>query len=200
MAYSVNWATKVVTIPQSDLTLVSPGVYELDVLTFWAEIHDIQDDEGMPYLDIMRSNAPVTLSGLTLARTVEVINGYTIEFEDGQYQVNLTGANNNLLDTRVQNQVSLNANNSAGLQVVSVGSGLSNAQDTTLTNIESILSDIEGGYDADGLLRIILSAVAGKGGDDGNGTYRYRDIADTKDRIVAPVSGSERTSVTLDGS
>ena len=200
MAYSVNWATKVVTIPQSDLTLVSPGVYELDVLTFWAEIHDIQDDEGMPYLDIMRSNAPVTLSGLTLARTVEVINGYTIEFEDGQYQVNLTGANNNLLDTRVQNQVSLNANNSAGLQVVSVGSGLSNAQDTTLTNIESILSDIEGGYDADGLLRIILSAVAGKGGDDGNGTYRYRDIADTKDRVVAPVTGSERTSVTLDGS
>ncbi len=123
MAYSVNWITRVVTVPQSDLTPISADVFELDVLSFWAEIHDIQDGEGMPYDTIMASNAPVSLSGLTLARTVEVINGYRIEFEDGAYQVNLTGANNNILDARVQNQVSINANNSAGLQVVDAGAG-----------------------------------------------------------------------------
>ena len=83
---------------------------------------------------------------------------------------------------------------------LSTGSGLDAGQDAALTNIESILSNIEGGLNADGLLRIIVAAVAGKGGDDGSGTYRYRDIADTKDRVVAPVTGSERTSVTLDGS
>lgn len=115
MAYSVDWLTKIVTVPQADLTLVSAGVYELDVSAFWAAVHDIQDGEGMPYVDIMRSSAPVTLSGLDLARVVEVINGYRVEFEDGNYQVNLTGANNNILDARVQNQVSINANNSAGL-------------------------------------------------------------------------------------
>ena len=116
MAYSVDWLTKVVTIPKADLTLLSasPEIYKLDMLAFWASIHDLQDDEGITYPTIMRSNAPVTISGVTYVRTVEVINGYSIEFEDGQYQVNLVGANNNLLDARVQNQVSINASNSAG--------------------------------------------------------------------------------------
>lgn len=124
MAYSVNWATKVVTIPKVDLTVasLSPEIYTLDLIAFWAAIHDIQDGPGMPYRDIMRSNAPVSLSGVTYARSVEVINGYRIEFEDGEYQVNLTNANNNILDTRVQNNVSVNASNSAGL-VVGGGSG-----------------------------------------------------------------------------
>lgn len=125
MAYIVNWATKVVVIPKADITLISssPEVYSLDVLDFWGKIHIIQSsDNGMPYLDIMRSNVPVTLGGVTYARSVEVINGYRIEFENGSYQINLSGANNNLLDARVQNSVSLNSSNSAGL-VVSSGAG-----------------------------------------------------------------------------
>jgi hypothetical protein len=140
MAYLVNWNTKVVTVPKTDLTQisVSPEIYELNLLLFWAAIHDIQDSDGMPFLDIMRSNAPVTLSGVTYVRTVEVINGYAIEFEDGAYQVNLFGANNNLLDSRVQNQVSLNASNSAGAVVVSAGSGLSPAQDAALTRLVNL--------------------------------------------------------------
>jgi hypothetical protein len=137
MAYAVNWLTKVVTIPKADMALVqaSPEIRELDLLAFWAELHAIQDDEGITYLAIMRSNAPVTLAGVTYVRSVEVINGYTIEFENGAYQVNLSGANNNLLEARVQNQVSLNASNSAGAIVISTGSGLSPAQDTALTRL-----------------------------------------------------------------
>jgi len=138
MVYSVNWPTKVVTIPKADLTVVtaSPEVYELDVVTFWQNIHDIQDGEGITYDTIMRSNAPVTISGVTYVRSVEVINGYTIEFEDGQYQVNLVGANNNLLDARVQNQVSLNPSNSGGAVVVEGNpSGLTDAQEVVLSEI-----------------------------------------------------------------
>ena len=66
-----------------------------------------------------------------------MINGYTIEFENGSYQVNLTGANNNLLDARVQNQVSLNASNSAGAVIISTGSGLSVDQAAALGRIDS---------------------------------------------------------------
>lgn len=137
MAYTVNWLTKVVTIPKSDLTLVqaSPEIRELDVTAFWSEIHAIQAGDGLTYPAIMRSNAPVTLAGQTYVRSVEVINDYRIEFEDGQYQVNLTGANNNLLDARVQNQVSLSASNSGGAVVVSTGSGLSPEQDALLTRL-----------------------------------------------------------------
>jgi hypothetical protein len=137
MAYSVNWLTKVVTIPKTDMALVqaSPEIRQLDLLAFWAEVHSIQEGEGLTYLAIMRSNAPVTLAGVTYQRSVEVINGYTIEFEDGAYQVNLIGANNNLLEARVQNQVSLNASNSAGAVVISTGSGLSPAEQAQLTRL-----------------------------------------------------------------
>lgn len=139
MAYTVNWSTKVVTIPQADLTFVSAGIYELDVVTFWQAIHDIQDGaDGIAYIDIMQSNAPVVLSGVTYARTVEVINGYTIEFEDGQYQVNLTGANNNILDARVQNQVSINSQNSAGL----ISGGFTDAHEATLNAVQTLVDEL----------------------------------------------------------
>jgi hypothetical protein len=133
MAYSVDWPSKTVTIPKTDLSLVSasPEIYELDVTVFWAAIHDIQDGDGITYDTIMASNAPQSISGITLVRTVEIINDYQIEFEDGQYQVNLIGANNNILSARVQNQVSLNPSNSAGAIVVSGGVGSFTVDDRT---------------------------------------------------------------------
>ena len=79
-------------------------------------IEDIEDDdEGIPYLDTHRHVTETTLAGLTYARIVEIINGYTVEFEDGQYTVNCVGANHNVSDVKVSNQVSLIVNNAAGL-------------------------------------------------------------------------------------
>ena len=136
MAFSVDWPNKTVFIPKVDLTLISasPEIYELDVLVFWASVHDIQDGEGITYDTIMASNAPATIGGVTLVRVVEVINDYQIEFEDGPYQINLVGANNNILQTRVQNQVSLNPSNSAGAIIVSGGTGGFTPDDRTRLN------------------------------------------------------------------
>ena len=67
-------------------------------------------------------NTTVTVGGVTLARVIEIINDYVVEFEDGQYAVNLIGANSNVADRTVVNQVSVRAANSAGL-VVADGSG-----------------------------------------------------------------------------
>jgi hypothetical protein len=189
MAYSVNWATKVVTIPKADLTVISalPEIYQLDVNQFWANVHDIQDDIGMPYVDIMRSNAPVTLSGVTYARSVEIINGYKIEFQNGNYQVNLVGANNNLIDARVQNGVSITASNSAGLV-----QGGAAAADVWRYLIEGVLS-------AEEIMRVIAGALAGKISGGNTATETIRSITDSKDRIVATVDASgNRTAVTLD--
>ena len=123
--FTVNWSTKVIFIPKADLTLLSsiPERYSLDVVEFWAEIHTIQSNMGITYDPIMSSNAPVTLSGQTYVRTVEVINNYKIEAESGAYSIYLTNANNNLLDVKVENQVSWNASNSAGAVLVDGGSG-----------------------------------------------------------------------------
>ena len=72
MTYSVDWANKTVRIPKADLILVSasPEIYELDVLAFWAAVHDIQDSEGITYASIMASNAPASIGGVTLVRVV----------------------------------------------------------------------------------------------------------------------------------
>jgi hypothetical protein len=45
-----------------------------------------------------------------------MINNYTVTFEDGQYAVNLVGANSNIADVVNVNQVSVRSANSAGLQ------------------------------------------------------------------------------------
>ena len=97
---------------------------------------DLEDGEpGMPFLDTHNHNTEVTLSGVTYARSVEIINGYTVTFEDGMYTVVCSGANHNIDDVKTVNQVSLIINNSAGLQVVTSGSGLSAAEQDKLDEL-----------------------------------------------------------------
>lgn len=122
MALSIDWATKVITVPQADLTLISGSLYELDVDAFRLELKDIEDsEEGMAFPDTHRHNTEVTLSGVTYARTFEIINGYTVTFENGSYTVRCVGANHNLADVKNVNSVSLIIGNSAGLVVPTGG-------------------------------------------------------------------------------
>lgn len=122
MALSVDWSTLVVTVPQADLTPLGGGVYELDLDAFRLELGAISaSEEGQPFDAIHRHIAPYTMAGTTYARAVEVINGYTVEFEDGQYAVNLKGANSNVSDVQVVNQVSTRSFNTAGLVLSDYG-------------------------------------------------------------------------------
>lgn len=137
MAISINWGTKVISVPKSDLTLISGTLYELDTDWFRLQLKDLEDsDEGMAYLDTHIHKTTSVLSGITYARIFEIINGYTVTFEDGNYAVNLVGTNNNILDVTNRNQVGVAPNNSAGLQLVTSGSGLDAAQDARLIAIE----------------------------------------------------------------
>lgn len=125
MPISVDWDDRIILVPQSYLTPLGGGVYELDVSQFRLDLKDLEDDEiGMIFPDTHRHNTEVSLAGLILARVVEIINGYTVTFEDGQYAVNIVGANSNIADVTNVNQVSVRSFNSAGLQVVTSGSGV----------------------------------------------------------------------------
>ena len=120
MAISVDWAgTKVIYIPKSFLTLVQATpteIYELPLNAFRLALLGLQDDtDGRPWQKTYRHNTEVALGGLTYARTFEVLDPYTVTFEDGQYAVNLTGANSNVGDRVNVNQVSVRSQNSAGL-------------------------------------------------------------------------------------
>lgn len=126
MAISVNWATKVITIPQADLTPVAPGLYSLDVNSFRLALKDVEDgEEGVVFPDTNRHNTVVSLSGVSYARTFEIINGYTVTFQDTgtPYTVICGGANHNIADVKNVNNVSLIVSNSAGLIQVATGGG-----------------------------------------------------------------------------
>jgi hypothetical protein len=83
---------------------------------FRSALKDLEDsEEGMSFPSTHNHVAPISVGGVTLARVVELINGYTVTFEDGQYAVNLLGANTNLSDNINLNQVSVRSANSAGL-------------------------------------------------------------------------------------
>ena len=119
MAISINWPTKVINVPKADMTLVQPNpieIRELNVNTFRLTLKNLEDDEaGIPFLRTHNHNTIVTVGGVTLARVVEIINGYTVTFENGSYAVNLVGANSNIGDVLNLNTVSVRAANSAGL-------------------------------------------------------------------------------------
>ena len=119
MAISINWGTKVISVPRAYCTLVQSVPSEIrtmDLNTFRLALKDLEDGEaGINFPDTHKHNTEVTLSGITFARVIEIINGYTVTFEDGQYAVNLTGANSNLSDVINVNQVSVRTSNSAGM-------------------------------------------------------------------------------------
>lgn len=136
MAISINWATKVINIPQSYLTNLGGGVYELDTDQFRLDLKDLEDsEEGMPFETTHNHFTTITVGGVTLARVIEIINGYTVTFENGTYAVNLVGSNNNISDVANVNNVSIRAGNSAGLIQVTSGSGLSATEQERLYKI-----------------------------------------------------------------
>lgn len=129
MSLSIDPVTKVITVPQADLTLVSGTLYRHDTNAFRLELKGWEDsDQGMVMERTHNHNTEVSIAGVTYARLLEIINGYSVEYEDGAYTVLLEGSNNNVWDVGngilVQNQVQVIPQNSAGLITVTSGSGV----------------------------------------------------------------------------
>jgi len=155
MSIQITWSNGIIYVPQSFLTLVSGTTYTLDLDVFRLALKNLEDDaEGMPWPRTHNHNTEVVLAGITFARSVEIINGYTVVFEDGQYGVNCTGANSNLGDVLIRNQVSVSTANSAGLVSTATPGEIADAVwDETATD-----HDIEGSL---GLALLELYELAG---------------------------------------
>ena len=155
MAISVDYsgATYRIIVPQSYLTLVSGSLYELDTDQFWKDVKELESaDIGIVFQDMQSHNLEYTVAGVTYAQKVEMLNAsnssntdvYEVFFSpDTQYSVRLAGSNNNIFD--IQNAILANTTtqiipqNSAGLQLVSVGSGLSASEQAELTRAAKAL-------------------------------------------------------------
>jgi len=182
MAYSVNHATRIVTVPRNDMPLVqsSPEIRRLDLSVFHNNVRQLEDTEegiifqteGRPtgLSGIIAKTPEKSFGGTTLPQVIELINNYNVVFEDGLYAVNVEGGNTNLNDRTIKNQVSLSVSNSAGL-------------------VNGDITDqiVEGDESVRDVLRLIRSAVVGKASGAATNQMRFRDKADTKDRIIADV-------------
>jgi len=120
MAISVDFGASIIYVNKVDMVLIQSvptEIYQLDMNGFRQDLKELEDDEtGMAYTDTHSHNPPVTISGAVLARVVEILAPYTVTFEDGQYRVNVVGANTNIGERINVNQVSVSTSNSAGLQ------------------------------------------------------------------------------------
>lgn len=125
MAITIDYSDSVtpqyvINVPRADMTLVQSTpteIRQLNINAFRTELNDLMDDEiGMHFPTNHVHTAPLTVAGVTLARVVEILDPYVVEFEDGQYNVNIVGGNSNISDVTVKNQVGVNTANSAGLQ------------------------------------------------------------------------------------
>jgi len=157
MTISINPSTFVITVPKADLTLVSGTLYEHDTEAFRLQLISWEQSEtGMNFLRTHIHNTVVSVAGLTLARVIQIIAPYSVKYEDGIYSVRLAGSNNNIFDVEsgilVQNSVQVIPNNSAGLQVVSVGSGLSQSQSDELTLVKELMESDQVFDNTSGLL------------------------------------------------
>lgn len=144
MSITIDWKNKNIFIPKSYLTLIQSSpkeIYELDVDKFRLKLKELEaSPDGLLFPDTHRHSPETIVAGTILARVVEIINDYTITFEDGQYAVNLVGANNNIADVATVNQVSIRSSNSAGLQKVTIGSGVTEQDKTHI--IEGVKANL----------------------------------------------------------
>ena len=116
----INWSTQVITVYKTDLfmSLVAGDIYDMDTAAFRLALTDLEDSEiGITMPVIQNHNSEVLLGGIAYARIIEIINGYTITFDDtgGAWVCNLLGSNNNILDVTNLTSVQVRSNNSAGL-------------------------------------------------------------------------------------
>lgn len=146
MAITVDYSQTpfLITIPQSDLTLVSGNQYKITVAELWVLLRDYADSEESAPFTIIYTNIPPTASGTP--RIVEINeNYYQAEFEETSpiYNVDITEGNSNFRTVEKKNSIGVGTNNTTGYSIAETGtSGLTAEESTWLSSVPTIETDI----------------------------------------------------------
>jgi len=70
VAITIDFGTKIINIPQADLTLISGSLYELDTeAKLRTDVNALMDnEEGIVFPDSFRHNTEVTIASVVYAR------------------------------------------------------------------------------------------------------------------------------------
>lgn len=129
MAVNVtDWNGQLLHVPKSDLTPTGdPQRFVLDMEWLRFQLHALEYSEpGETAYRMHTRVAPIPVGSITKPQAISIINGWTLEFEPGDpdpYMVTVVGADTNLSDLVVLNNVSVRAELSTGTVQVSTGSG-----------------------------------------------------------------------------
>ena len=145
MTIAIDWISKIISVFKVDMDLIQSVpqvIYNFDLNAFHIIMRDLEAAVGgAPWATTHSHDGESTLGGITYARKIEIIGGYSVTFEDDQYAVNLVGANSNVADVTNVNQVSVRPQNSAGLisspaiEYISYNGGKGVTIDPTLTTV-----------------------------------------------------------------
>lgn len=199
MSYSVDWVARVITVPTSDLTLVSGTRYSLDMADCLAELRRLEWEftEGLwaaPIVD--HTNTRVDFAGATYAPFDDFLNGYTLEFSGIAERVDLLGSNNDLIDVLIATGISVVPSNSAGLQIIISGSGVTQ-QDKDDIEAQVHAHIMENGETFEQQIRLVRAEAAGsivKTGD----IHEIKSASGTKTRITATANEDGRVVTDID--
>ena len=120
---TVIWETKEIFVPRDTMLKVQSTpveIRQLDLYEFHNKLRELEAEARGMVWDITHEYIPPKeISGVPLARVINIINDYTVTFEDGLYNVNIKNGNSNIADRVNKNSVGVNTSNSAGLQDLS---------------------------------------------------------------------------------
>lgn len=136
MSYIVDWITKVISVPTADLTLVSGTRYSLDMADFLVEVRRLEWEftEGLWAPTILdHTNTRLDFAGVNYAPFDDLLNDYTVQFTGVATRVDLLGSNNDIIDVLIPTGISVVPSNSAGLQIVNTGSGVTQQDKDDIT-------------------------------------------------------------------
>ena len=178
---------------------VDSGFVTVSCIDLYNAIKEAQaSQEGIIYGKIAAASGLQDLGGGVLVGiTVELLGNWQLNFPTGSYVAKVSGGN--LVGGPGDDPIAY----SAGVQTLLIQSAASTVVNTSGggggDTWETI---IESGYTAGEILKVLAAFAAGKtsitslGG--GDATVIFRDLGDTTDRIEAGMTGSERTTITLD--
>lgn len=170
-----------------------------DMVAFHDALRDIEaSDDGLLYPTI-HTYKEVQLGGGAIFPAVAFVNGWTLQFPVGNWAV--SGGNLNATINPVAGCY-VKQTQSAAYAVSSAMGGTTGptAEEVAAATVSMLATRIiENGMTSDDLTRLMASVLLGKVTGAGTGTEHFRDLADTKDRVVATVDNSgNRTAITLD--
>lgn len=219
MAFTIDGPNKLISLTAGTVSITAPGLYSAWV--DWVALSD--NAKYLPAFRTVGGDDVDVAAGTKVPAYCYLMNGWRVRPQEATHTLNVTGGvllvdgGGDPFVNTVGSYV-VRVNYSQPVQAITVstgGGGGASAADIWAYGDRQLTAGIptpaqnaaatweraiEGGMKAEELVRVMLAALTGKTTGIGTPTERYRDAADTKDRVTATFDANgNRITVAVDG-